>query len=319
MPTKPSKRVYFPPGSQTFGRSEPPTAVLPPSLYCGHCYKLQWELRPLKLRRCTGCGLVTYCSKECQKAAWNRHRASCRGQKTLDSAALAQISEGSAVKQWVEKIHHYAVISLAGGLVRMHPGITPDSFTSPNHALLFRLEACADNNPAKRFRPVTAPCIVERAHLGELAKEWAKWDAECRDTAVFVRRFAPDSVDCFAGMLPAIFIVVNTGLVMFHHVAVYGLPHMRDPLEPSSRVMIQDVVDMCVESLQCGLVFHCSEDQTQDLPDVGTYVRKGREWEWEPLANWNWDEFVATVTRTDPQAPRMRPRPSWCRFHDELS
>ena len=39
-----------------------------------------------RLRRCRGCGLVRYCSKECQLQAWAGHKAQCkRAQKNATS------------------------------------------------------------------------------------------------------------------------------------------------------------------------------------------------------------------------------------------
>ena len=36
---------------------------------CCHCLKTGW-----RLKRCGGCKVVEYCSKQCQKAAWSVHR-----------------------------------------------------------------------------------------------------------------------------------------------------------------------------------------------------------------------------------------------------
>jgi len=41
---------------------------------CGNCLALGFQ-KPLK--RCNGCRLVDYCSKECQKQHWSRHKAFC--------------------------------------------------------------------------------------------------------------------------------------------------------------------------------------------------------------------------------------------------
>jgi hypothetical protein len=42
--------------------------------HCHSCFEKGWLV---DLKRCTGCGLVSFCSKTCQKAAWPRHKRLC--------------------------------------------------------------------------------------------------------------------------------------------------------------------------------------------------------------------------------------------------
>jgi hypothetical protein len=52
------------------------SAPLPP--YCVLCGKTESELAAGgKLRKCGGCGMVRYCSGECQKTAWPGHKKEC--------------------------------------------------------------------------------------------------------------------------------------------------------------------------------------------------------------------------------------------------
>ncbi len=45
----------------------------PPALrYCFQCFRPQDATVRLKL--CSGCRVAEYCSKECQKAAWPKHK-----------------------------------------------------------------------------------------------------------------------------------------------------------------------------------------------------------------------------------------------------
>jgi hypothetical protein len=51
-------------------------APLPPC--CAVCGRKESELAAgEKLRKCGGCGVVRYCSGECQKTAWPGHKKEC--------------------------------------------------------------------------------------------------------------------------------------------------------------------------------------------------------------------------------------------------
>tara|TARA_X000001036_G_scaffold24790_1_gene20690 strand:- start:9969 stop:10676 length:708 start_codon:yes stop_codon:yes gene_type:complete len=50
-----------------------PAANQMSSWACGHCKK-----GCIKLKKCGACGVVGYCSKECQRAAWPSHKALCK-------------------------------------------------------------------------------------------------------------------------------------------------------------------------------------------------------------------------------------------------
>jgi hypothetical protein len=48
--------------------------------YCALCSKTESDLAAgEKLRKCGGCGVVRYCSGECQKTAWPGHKKECSG------------------------------------------------------------------------------------------------------------------------------------------------------------------------------------------------------------------------------------------------
>ena len=56
---------------------------------CNNCGKIS-----ANLLSCSRCKTVNYCDRDCQRAAWPMHKASCQG----DSAAAASISTNS--KTW---------------------------------------------------------------------------------------------------------------------------------------------------------------------------------------------------------------------------
>eukprot|EP00662_Eupelagonemidae_sp_cell21_P053505 gene53505-biopygen113516 len=49
-----------------------------------------------RLRRCTGCRSVWYCSTVCQKGHWPSHKPACRGQGRGGSAAVVALAAAAA-------------------------------------------------------------------------------------------------------------------------------------------------------------------------------------------------------------------------------
>ena len=60
--------------------ARPVDGSAPLSPCCALCGKTKSELAAgEKLRSCSGCGAARYCSGECQKTAWPRHKKECSG------------------------------------------------------------------------------------------------------------------------------------------------------------------------------------------------------------------------------------------------
>jgi len=65
---------YSPTGVSYVGQIEHEYMSLHKLSVCGSCLALGFQ-KPLK--RCNGCRLIDYCSKECQKRHWSKHKAFC--------------------------------------------------------------------------------------------------------------------------------------------------------------------------------------------------------------------------------------------------
>ncbi|KAI0700499.1 hypothetical protein C8T65DRAFT_657552 [Cerioporus squamosus] len=61
--------------------------------HCNSCFKR--ETTGVKLRKCGGCAKVVYCSLECQKAEWPRHKPTCMGGTAEDAATVARYGYAS--------------------------------------------------------------------------------------------------------------------------------------------------------------------------------------------------------------------------------
>ncbi|KAI0700519.1 hypothetical protein C8T65DRAFT_657587 [Cerioporus squamosus] len=40
--------------------------------------RMVFQVSSIELRRCAACNTALYCNRECQKAAWKRHKTSCK-------------------------------------------------------------------------------------------------------------------------------------------------------------------------------------------------------------------------------------------------
>ena len=63
---------------------------MPALTTCRNCNKTKQELEANKIRKCTGCGLVGYCGKECQREHWQiTHKKECQ---ILREIAVVELS-----------------------------------------------------------------------------------------------------------------------------------------------------------------------------------------------------------------------------------
>ena len=64
---------------------------------CGGCGLVRQE-EDERLRRCTGCEQVAYCSRACQRAHWGQHKKFCRNQQAQQVSQVPQ-APSEPVKQ----------------------------------------------------------------------------------------------------------------------------------------------------------------------------------------------------------------------------
>ncbi|TFY56616.1 hypothetical protein EVG20_g8860 [Dentipellis fragilis] len=83
--------------------------------HCKSCFRMRrCEGNDMKLLRCGGCGMATYCSKECQKAHWRQgHKHACAFYTTFRDRAIELSGNPKAwshLSTWVE-YHHASLIN----------------------------------------------------------------------------------------------------------------------------------------------------------------------------------------------------------------
>ncbi|KAK7002185.1 hypothetical protein R3P38DRAFT_3041964 [Favolaschia claudopus] len=57
---------------------------------CTNCLKTDGEYPEVKMQRCATCKSVWYCSKECQRANWSKHKLTC---KKIDGSGIRRVVE----------------------------------------------------------------------------------------------------------------------------------------------------------------------------------------------------------------------------------
>ncbi len=205
----------------------------------------------------------------------------CRSAQSRDhfagyEAPLALLND---VDRWVNEIHSYALIALANAVVHLSGGIAAN-FASPR-IIIFRLVPVKDSpNPALAFqlRPET-PEVVDEDDCRDLFADWDTLETACQVQAAMRADSGPTST--YVGSLPALFHVSDAHLVAYHPLPIYAPQSLgRGPLDDFTRGLLLDVVAMCIETMNVGIVLRKSADESQPEPDMGMLFLQKKKWAW---------------------------------------
>ncbi|KAI0329852.1 zf-MYND-domain-containing protein [Cubamyces sp. BRFM 1775] len=315
---------------------------------CAHCKKE--ESPTVKLKRCTGCAVTMYCSKECQRGDWKAHkyvctqrhwtewsiqrltythadcRLGCRSpgpaveDNLIDPVLLANTGYpacttlNSSLMDWWEA-QSYALSYIT--IVATHKNGGLDYNLANNRALVLRVQAKAprSGNPANAFKIVDMT-LVSKAEFGREANQaWSEGRREFDRTVEMLRR---DLDRTIAGAMPTVVVVVNTGIMSFHH----NLVHRRTPdgqlRDAHTRAVFEDVMQMSLGAVNAGLVLRAtSKPEVQgEVPDVGVLVWRKKKWDWKLKEDWNWDA-AASLGMLPQNGSRsgLQPMAIWDRFY----
>ncbi|KAI0668507.1 hypothetical protein C8Q78DRAFT_1047481 [Trametes maxima] len=285
---------------------------------CTTCGKKESELR-LKLKRCTGCLVAKYCSRECQKSGWHTHREVCRAgsdQATKEGVlgperlggypALATLH--TALQDW-EDAHGYAMVAIASVVAHLDGGV--DYNLTSRRALIIRLrthsvDTEADKNPGNGFHMVEA-VMQNQSQFGPFARGWESMQGVNANIEKEVRTTLRDPT--FAGVVPAALVVLDTGFVKYG-----GYPVFRrmggDGTSPRARTILTDIMCLCHRSMNAGLALRPPSERGRCDPDAGTLVRRKKKWEWKVKEDWDWDSVTGGVTKSG-----LHPRYIWKIFY----
>ncbi|KAI0688304.1 hypothetical protein C8T65DRAFT_589623 [Cerioporus squamosus] len=272
---------------------------------CYHCGRSsQTEGENFRLRRCGGCMTSRYCSKDCQKADWNKHKIHCR--TTVEFAAEPETA--TAINEELQSLgfssfhgfaeaftefldaHDWALKACAKAFVLMEGGI--EWSQNPQKMLWITLApASSPGVPARRntsrilkFKYHEFINLEEKfAEIPETGLKWAEYESE-RQAAH--RRYSIHP--SYVGLLPVMYEVQGVNMTQSLYYPLYRPTRNTTCAQISKRLTLGDILTLCIGSINEGFPLRPIDDASPLLAFPGQYVRDQGTWTWRPFfADWN--------------------------------
>ncbi|KAI0373287.1 hypothetical protein BV20DRAFT_963126 [Pilatotrama ljubarskyi] len=292
---------------------------------CQRCGLLETELST-KLKRCTGCKIATYCSKECQKEAWSTHRLICRVTDSSTNTGFelkpnllagypAAIALEYAVTEW-HGVHNFAISTITTATAELHGGV--DHGIASSHVIFFSLiarPAGNDRSTANAFH-LREAIMVPMENLSFMADSWRENRSAYKSAEEDIRSKFPDD-NSFAGMLPAAFVVQKTTYMMSCHIPVHRRVENPRAMRPHERVVLQDIRQMCIGTVNSGHIFRVAASGSGKAdPDVGTVVQRKKNCEWRIEEDWDWHAVLGSRPgQSGTTKSGLHPREVWAAYY----
>ncbi|KAI1783171.1 hypothetical protein LXA43DRAFT_357802 [Ganoderma leucocontextum] len=277
----------------------------PVSGVCDLCRSAKAKEGGIKLKKCTGCSEVLYCSKKCQIEAWPKHKEMCRS-KTKESAAelgySSSASLANSLRRWAS-IHMWSLQRIVEAIAHETEG-GADEHLENQRAMVFVLspgkpDPDDPSNPAKAFR-LEESSIVSRGEREFLDSQWPFIESTCRNMARSMRpELGEAERQAFAGFMPAAFHFKTTGMVSFTQYPLYRLrdhgsgPSYKHSPAEGERKLFDDIATLYMELSNLGMVLRApGGDDNQPFPEAGFYrpLKKNlKSWKWVPAPDWDWE------------------------------
>ncbi|RDX52774.1 hypothetical protein OH76DRAFT_1480384 [Lentinus brumalis] len=298
-------------------------AILPNFEACAFCMKRAKGLAN-PLRKCAGCSIALYCSKECQRSAWPSHKGSGAGTESAGDlyGYPTVMALSMAIKEW-SQLHEHTFNIIANLMVYASGGV--EHVLRNPRALLVRVRArpgAIDSNPAFKFY-VDGADVLHRDDSRILGDGWDTMMAECRKEAARARR--KDASAPWAGILPTVFHALSKpSVISLTQYAIYRFQledcH-RTPLDPQMHAVFMDHVEMCAMSMSLGHVYLRPPNSEllsgRFLPPVMQMVRSNKHWRRVPIEGVDdyWDT-IAALMASQPErfTSGLQPRELWAHF-----
>ncbi|KAM5542663.1 hypothetical protein V8D89_003624, partial [Ganoderma adspersum] len=269
--------------------------------HCDHCGKRNWAGDEPK--RCGGCGVVVYCNRESQRAAWQAHRLLCRSAPEKDTSVskglgyATPMALATALGEWL-RIHTWSLNTLVDAVVYLEGGIDVLSSSSRPAAFFMavgpRHATANDGNPSEAFE-IVGRTVMRKGDYPVLRELWGKMEAQYNSVAKTLRAQGFFNEPIVGGLLPAIYLIPKTGICVFQTHAILRLPiqHVKnDPQDERTRAAFLDVQELVMGAICHGsTVFRSTSDSTRAEPDLGMFERHKKAWKWQHMGHDVWDRF----------------------------
>ncbi|RPD59283.1 hypothetical protein L226DRAFT_561292 [Lentinus tigrinus ALCF2SS1-7] len=269
--------------------------------HCNNCLKR--ETTGVKLRKCAGCSSVVYCSSECQKAEWPRHKPMCQTDHPGDTATVARYGYTS-VSAFTRDLadfldaHTWAfrmLVTVQRQLqVDANPGVPIPHLP---RLLRFRLRCQTTRsnvhkhrNPATRFA-IVAQTFTDMDAYARKNELWWEQSTVLRNeaTRAFAQQYPGHNGD---------FIAVEYKVPGTHGGAMNYFP-LQTPRAPAPgtaeqrRPILEDMVDFCTRSINYGFPMRMRVvgDAFTKLAYPGTFVRMDGCWTWKAILE-EWKSYA---------------------------
>ncbi|RPD59288.1 hypothetical protein L226DRAFT_104370 [Lentinus tigrinus ALCF2SS1-7] len=294
---KPSSKKPQPSASESGGSG----LVLPEGdnlRRCAHCHKP--EVVGLKLKSCSSCRNILYCSGECQKANWPTHKNTCRAGPPAQEHQLAQYGYTSAaafsrdVRDYIDA-HSWAIRNIVMIIRQIWRDTHPNTpIREQPRRIRFRLQCqTSPSNPRKNHNPATRFAVVGTPALCDL-DEWIRdfpdwWEQSERGRAELETKYAREQGPDYLGLLSLEYFVPETNACTMDFLPILQ-PNVIDPDPDLRRLLFSDMICFSLRSMNCGFPLRMSAESRQvGIP--GHFVRVEKTWQWKPLFS-SWDEYA---------------------------
>ncbi len=217
------------------------------------------------------------------------------------------IALAAALGEWL-RIHTWSLDTLVDATVYIEGGI--DAVLSSGSPVFYKMVTANEGNPAAAFR--TDGCrVLRKDEYPGLQGMWSKIEAHCDSVTKQLQAQGVFDNPMFGGLLPAMYVVHDTGVCVFQTHVVLRLPirHVKDdPRDEHTRAAFRALQEMMICMISFGSVYRCAQNDAQPEPDLGTFMRDGKAWKWCWRGPGVWNDFDKSFSKLTERTTDVAPR-----------